>query len=166
MTLAPGGSIVASEINTEQDANRSTLQTFIGDLGKSWTFNKRAYDLSDSVDIAERSMDIIPSDDWELLAFGLTINGQNSGVTITATLETPDDIDNTFLLGSTLTRQIPSTGSALQTSRVALTTTSGQRVWLLRGVKYRFSVSSTDTSPPTGSWAEVNVACKSKARER
>lgn len=166
MTLAGGSQILASDLNTQQDGQRSTLNGVLSGGYKTWTFHKRAYDLSSATDAANRSMEIIPSDDWELLMLGVAGNSNNSGITFSATLETPDDIDNTFLLGQVVTAEVASTGSAYQTARTAYTATTGRRLWLLRGVKYRFSIASTDASPPSGSWVEATVACKSRLRER
>lgn len=164
--LSGGSPILASDLNTQQDGQRSTLNGVLSGGYRTWTFHKRAYDLASTTDIAERSMEIIPSDDWELLMFGVAGNGTNGSTTFSATLETPDDSDNTFLLGQTVTAQVASTGSAYQTSRQNYTTTTGRRLWLLRGVKYRISIASTDASPPSGSWVEATVSCKSRLRER
>ena len=166
MTLAADSLIEASDLNTQQDARRTQLNGVLSGGYKTWTFHKRAYDLSSTTDIAERSMEIIPSDDWELLMFGVAGNGTSSSTTFSATLETPDDIDNTFLLGQIVTAEVASTGAAYQTARTAYTATTGRRLWLLRGVKYRISIASTDASPPSGSWVEATVACKSRLRER
>lgn len=166
MTLAANNLIEASELNTEQDAKRTQLNGVLSSGYKTWTFHKRAYDLTSATNIVNRSMELIPSDDWELVMFGVQGSGNNGSVTLSATLETPDDIDNTFLLGDTITAIIASTGAAFQSSRQSYTTTTGRRLWLLRGVKYRISIASTDVSPPSGSWVEATVACKSRLRER
>jgi len=166
MTLAPFYPIVFNDLNTEQDANRTILQNFLSAGVKQFTFNKRANDVTSTTPITQRSMEIIPGDDWELLAFGVGVYSSSLGNVITATIETPDDVDNTYLLGEPLLRTLTSTGPTYQSSRIDLTTTSALRIWLLRGVKYRCSVSTTEAAPASGSWAEINLACRARLRER
>lgn len=167
MTLAGGSPILAGDLNTEQDAQRAALNGVIAAGVKPWTFRKRALQLSSTTAMLNRSMEFIPSDDWELIAFGVNSQNATAGTTLVATLDTPDDTDNTFLLGAALTAQVVAGITPyLWTQRSSYETSTGTRLWLLRGVKYRISVSSTDASPPSNSWVEATVACRSRLRER
>lgn len=166
MTISPGSPILAADLNTEQDANRTALQNFLAALYKNWTPQKRVFGLSSATALSARRLELIPSDDWEILVFALDSGGQNIGTTLTATIETPDDIDNTFLLGQPLTISQTVASGTIDVTRTDLTSTSGQRLWLLRGVKYAFTLTSDDAAPPAGSWADVKLACKARARER
>lgn len=149
------GTILSSELNTEFDAQRTTINTNASAAGKPFQYELEVKGLTNTTNVGLRTLDFVAPDDLEVRLFGLTSysasNVPNTTATLTGiALDANGAVATTLTYMSDLTVSLTIDQSATENNaRTAFTTTSGNRFWLVKGASYRIQVSSDSATATT-----------------
>lgn len=146
MTISAGNQITASDINTEEGANRAAMSSEAADAEDRTTVSYEVLDLDNSAaKTLEGICDFVPDDDHELIALQIRRNSNSgSGDTLTLTLSAPDD--DTYLNGDTPSVSFTTASTGVEGTATEWTDTTATRYSLLRGVRYRLALTSDRSS--------------------
>jgi hypothetical protein len=96
------------------------------------------------MDVSLRSIDFTAPDDLELRVLRILVTHTAAVGDVTATLSVTDG-DTTYLLDQTITKSVASVNGTAQDTLDCRTTTQAKRLRLLRGVRYRLTLSTAAT---------------------
>lgn len=147
MTLS--GTVSISQLRTDFDSLTTTIATNATGGGKDHNHTLRLAALTDVTALSARSLAWTPQDDQELRLIGLRITDGTAGRSVAMSL-TVDNGDSSFLLGYSVTASV-TTVIGTADSRQDWRTTTGNRLRLLKGVRYRLAlVNNTPATTITG----------------
>jgi hypothetical protein len=112
-------------------------------------------------DVSVRSVMFTAPDDAEVRVLRVLSKHTTTGRTVTATLEQADG-DTSLMLGQTISVSVASINGTAQAS-LDLRTTTGTRIMLLRGVRYRLTLSTVGGSVDVG---QATVLLRTRRRTR
>lgn len=158
MTLS--GTVTATALRTDFDQHRATLKANARVGRKDQTRVMRTTGtLTAATALSLRTYAWTQTDDQELRL--LMIRGTTDGAaTITLTL-TVDNLDDTFLSKQTCTATVTAGGASTVDGRTSFITTTGVRLRLLKGVRYRMTVVVT-----AANWTAVSMCCQVRSIRR
>lgn len=160
MSLTPfTGTVTAAALIANFDDKSTTLtaQALLGRKDANMFHRRAALGAADNVSL--RSVDFVAPDDLELRILRLTVLDGAAGRTVTGTL-TQTDGDTSFLLDKTLSVSVTTVIGTAQAS-LDKRTTSGDRHRLLKGVRYRLTL-STSAGPVTA--AQITAVLRTARR--
>jgi len=99
-------------------------------------------------DVSVRSVSFTAPDDMELRVLRVLCTHTTTGVTVTASIEQADG-DTQLMMDATVSVSVASINGTAQAS-LDLRTTTGRRIMLLRGVRYRLTVTATGGTATVG----------------
>lgn len=132
------GVVSPSVLNSNFDDKTASLTTNAKAGQKDWQVNVEKETLSTADDVSLRSVEIVPQDDFEVRVLGLSVYDAGASLVATLTLTSPDDDD--YLLERSLTVSATTAAGSHVHARTDLRTSTGDRVFLLRGVRYRLTL--------------------------
>lgn len=157
MTLS--GTITATALRTDFDQHRATLKTNAIAGRKDQTRIWRVATMTSATDLSLRSFAWTQYDDQELRIVMARGTAGGAGVlTVTLAVENGDD---TFLAEQTVTATATAGGAGTVDGRTDYRTTTGVRLRLLKGVRYRLSASVT-----AATWTNVMLAAQVRSIRR
>lgn len=141
MTLS--GTVDITQLRTDLDANTSTLATSMaaGSKDHNHVLMLASLAAASPDPVAPRSIAWTQQDDQELRVIGLRVTDGTASRVVTVAL-TVDNGDTTFLLDQTVSTSI-TTIIGTADARVDYRTTTGTRLRLLKGVRYRLALQNT-----------------------
>lgn len=145
MAIADGNTISASDLNTSEGGKRTIIDGAPALLQADHQMDMEVFSLTDTTAEALRTRDFVMADDAELRVFGVFKRGGGTPTTLTATLTAVGDDDGEYLLGKTVSEVLAYAGTGSERQRTAYTDTTGDRIWLKKGVRYRMQVASTNS---------------------
>ena len=104
-------------------------------------------------DVSVRSVTFTAPDDMELRVLRVLCTHTTTGVTVTAALEQADG-DAAFMMDQTISVDVASINGTAQAS-LDLRTTTGTRIMLLRGIRYRLKVTASGGTATVGQAAAL-----------
>ena len=139
MTLS--GTITAAALQTDFDAVRSLLE--VSDRQDvDFVVPLRLASLAVADDVSVRSIAFTPRDDFEVRVLSLRVTDSGgAGRTVTAALAVENG-DTSYLLDKTISTSVVTTAGT-QDSRLDLRTVTGDRIRLVRGVRYRLTLTTS-----------------------
>ena len=142
MTLS--GTVTQTALRTDFDALTLSLSsnTLLGQ--EDFPLTLRVASLAVAMDVSLRSVDFTAPDDLELRVLRVLVTHTAAVGNVTATL-TVTDGDTAYLLDQTITVSVASLNGTAQASLDCRTTTQAKRLRLLRGVRYRLTLSTAAT---------------------
>lgn len=161
MALTPfTGTITQSALRLNFDDKTPTLtaNATAGQTDHVVTVTRLALDVGN--DIALRSIDFTPVDDYEVRVLRLTLQDGTASRTVSALLTVADG-DTTFVLDKT----ISVTGTTVvgtSHANLDLRTVTGDRLRLLKGVPYRLVIGPPSAGPVTR--AQASLVLRSRRR--
>jgi hypothetical protein len=158
MTLS--GTVTATALRTDFDQHRATLKANarVGRKDQTRVMTPLST-LTSSLALSLRSYAWTQQDDQELRV--LMIRGTTDGAaTITLTLTVEND-DETFLVDQAVTVSAVAGGAGTVDGRADYRTTTGDRLRLLKGVRYRLTVAVT-----AANWTAVSMCCQVRSIRR
>lgn len=135
------GKVDITQLRTDFDAKTATIQANARGGGKDHDAVFRLATLADTDPLTARSRAWTQQDDQELRVIGLRVTDGVAGRVVNAIL-TVDSGDTTFLLDNTVLATI-TTVNGTADARVDFRTTTGKRLRLLKGVRYRLALINT-----------------------
>lgn len=160
MTLS--GTITASALRTDFDQHRSTLATNARAGRKDQTRVLRIAAMTSATDLSLRSYAWTQADDHELrILYGRGTTDGAATLTVTLAVENGDD---TFLAEQTVTAAVTAGGASTVDTRPTATdyrTTTGTRLRLLKGVRYRLSVAVS-----AANWSAITIGAQVRSVRR
>jgi hypothetical protein len=121
----------------------------------------RKASLAAADDVSLRSVAWTSADDAEVRVLRVLATHTAGGITVTATLEQFDG-DTAFMMDAAVTVSVASVNGTAQAS-LDLRTTTGRRIMLLRGVRYRLTLSATGGTLDVG---QATVLLRTRRRTR
>lgn len=173
MTLS--GTVTATTVNTDFDANRAALKTSFAAGAKRFTRSVVALGILSTTALQERSKIILLDDDARLIMLGISVVGGAYTITTTARLTALDigavgSGKDEYLHGDDVTSAKETTNATLAHTRTTqFQRTSGEigsnfrEIWLLRGVPYILSVETSDAAN-VAAWAQALMVLESGRR--
>jgi len=142
MTLS--GTVTQTALRTDFDALTLSLSsnTLLGQ--EDFPLTLRVASLAVAMDVSLRSVDFTAPDDLELRVLRVLVTHTAAVGNVTATL-TVTDGDTAYLLDQTISVSVASLNGTAQASLDCRTTTQAKRLRLLRGVRYRLTLSTAAT---------------------
>jgi hypothetical protein len=142
MTLS--GTVTQTALRTDFDALTLSLSsnTLLGQ--EDFPLTLRVASLAVAMDVSLRSVDFTAPDDLELRVLRVLVTHTAAVGNVTATL-TVTDGDTAYLLDQTITIQVASIIGTAQETLDCRTTTQARRLRLMRGVRYRLTLSTAAT---------------------
>ena len=142
MTLS--GTVTQTALRTDFDALTTSLSsnTLLGQ--EDFPLTLRVASLAVAMDVSLRSVDFTSPDDLELRVLRVLVTHTAAVGNVTATL-TVTDGDTAYLLDQTISVSVASLNGTAQASLDCRTTTQAKRLRLLRGVRYRLTLSTAAT---------------------
>ena len=142
MTLS--GTVTQTALRTDFDALTPSLDnnTLLGQ--EDFPLTLRVSSLAVAMDVSLRSVDFTAPDDLELRVLRVLVTHTAAVGDVTATL-TVTDGDTAYLLDQTISVSVASLNGTAQASLDCQTTTQAKRLRLLRGVRYRLTLSTAAT---------------------
>jgi hypothetical protein len=142
MTLS--GTVTQTALRTDFDALTTSLSslTLLGQ--EDFPLTLRVASLAVAMDVSLRSVDFTAPDDLELRVLRVLVTHTAAVGNVTATL-TVTDGDTAYLLDQTISVSVASLNGTAQASLDCRTTTQAKRLRLLRGVRYRLTLSTAAT---------------------
>jgi hypothetical protein len=142
MTLS--GTVTQTALRTDFDALTTSLSgnTLLGQ--EDFPLTLRVASLAVAMDVSLRSVDFTAPDDLELRVLRVLVTHTAAVGDVTATL-TVTDGDTAYLLDQTISVSVASLNGTAQASLDCRTTTQAKRLRLLRGVRYRLTLSTAAT---------------------
>jgi hypothetical protein len=142
MTLS--GTVTQTALRTDFDALTTSLSsnTLLGQ--EDFPLTLRVASLAVAMDVSLRSVDFTAPDDLELRVLRILVTHTAAVGDVTATL-TVTDGDTAYLLDQTISISVASLSGTAQASLDCRTTTQAKRLRLLRGVRYRLTLSTAAT---------------------
>jgi hypothetical protein len=142
MTLS--GTVTQTALRTDFDALTTSLSSdaLAGQL--DFPIPLRVASLAVAMDVSLRSVDFTAPDDLELRVLRVLVTHTAAVGNVTATL-TVTDGDTAYLLDQTISVSVASLSGTAQASLDCRTTTQAKRLRLLRGVRYRLTLSTAAT---------------------
>ena len=142
MTLS--GTVTQTALRTDFDALTPLLDnnTLLGQ--EDFPLTLRVSSLAVAMDVSLRSVDFTAPDDLELRVLRVLVTHTAAVGDVTATL-TVTDGDTAYLLDQTISVSVASLNGTAQASLDCRTTTQAKRLRLLRGVRYRLTLSTAAT---------------------
>jgi hypothetical protein len=131
-------------LRTDFDALTPSLDsnTLLGQ--EDFPLTLRVSSLAVAMDVSLRSVDFTAPDDLELRVLRVLVTHTAAVGDVTATL-TVTDGDTAYLLDQTISVSVTSLNGTAQASLDCRTTTQAKRLRLLRGVRYRLTLSTAAT---------------------
>lgn len=142
MTLS--GTVTQAALRTDFDALTASLTTDALAGQADFPIALRVASLAVAMDVSLRSIDFTAPDDLELRVVRVLVTHTAAVGDVTATL-TVTDGDTAYLLDQTITVSVASVNGTAQASLDCRTTTQAKRLRLLRGVRYRLTLSTAAT---------------------
>lgn len=146
MALVPfTGTISAATLNANFGDSIASLNTNAVPASNDFDIVMTRANLATADDVTLRSLAFTPTDDWELRALRVTaLATLGTGQVVTATL-TVDNGDSTYLIGQTPTASctIAATGTTTTGNADYTLIYLSRRLRLLKGVRYRLTLSTT-----------------------
>lgn len=99
-------------------------------------------------DVSVRSVTFTAPDDMELRVLRVLCTHTTTGITLTAAIEQADG-DTAFMMDQTISVDVASINGTAQAS-LDLRTTTGRRIMLLRGVRYRLKITAAGGTADVG----------------
>jgi len=162
MTLtAFTGTITESALNDNYDdkTTRIDAAAILGRVDHPITVRRAS--LAVANDIAVRSVMWTAPDDAEVRVLRVLCTHSTTGLTVTATLDEANGLTD-FMMGENPTVSVASINGTAQAS-LDLRTTTGKRIMLLRGVRYRLSVAVVGGTADVG---QATVVVRTRRRTR
>lgn len=162
MSLVPfTGTITAAALKANFDAATATItsQMQLGQVDHAVVYRKGVLAAADAVQL--RSVDFTAGDDYEARALRVLCTHTAAGRTVTATL-TQTDGDTSVLMDTDITVSVASINGTAQAS-LDLRTTTGTRIMLFRGVRYRLTLSVDAATVDVG---QVSLLLRTRRRRR
>lgn len=160
MTLS--GVITETALRTDFDQHRAALLTNSRAGRKDQTRVMRVATLVLATDLSLRSYAWTQADDHELrMLYGRGTTDGAATMTVTLAVE---NADTTFLVDQTITAAVVAGGASTVDTRPTATdyrTTTGIRLRLLKGVRYRLSVSVT-----AANWSAITIGAQLRSVRR
>jgi hypothetical protein len=142
MTLS--GTVTQTALRTDFDALTSSLTTDAVAGQLDFPITIRVASLAVAMGVSVRSIDFTMPDDLELRVMRVLVTHTAAVGDVTATL-TVTNGDTAYLLDQTITVSVASVNGTAQASLDCRTTTQAKRLRLLRGVRYRVTLSTAAT---------------------
>lgn len=162
MALTPfSGGITAAILNANADDRTVSLLANAKAGQKDGEIPLRLASLASGADLSLRSIAWTQQDDQELRLLALRVTDTGAGRAVTATL-TVDNGDDTYLVEHPISVAI-TTVIGTADGRTGFRTTTGIRVRLLKGVRYRLAIQNTSGSTINGPLQAV-VQLRSRRR--
>jgi hypothetical protein len=162
---ASTGTISASALRANLDDHRATLLTQSTAGRKDFTVPMRLAALADTTALSLRTVAFTPQDDVEVRMMFLRVTDTVAGRIVTLTLSV-DDGETAYLLDKTISTSVTTINGTVDSrtaSSLDLRTVTGDRIRLLKGVRYRLTVENTSAGTTTG---EVRVGLQLRTRRR
>lgn len=159
MTISTG-LIDADDIQAEYFTQVTALQSQALRGQKDFVVPLMVPALVTSTALAARIVDFTAPDDLELRTLRCSVTSGTASIVVTAAL-TVTDGDTTYLLDNTVSVSVTSVVGTAHGNVDARATTNPIRVRLLRGVRYRLSISS-----PSATATNVSAALVLRTRRR
>jgi hypothetical protein len=132
------GTITASALNANYD-DKTTRIDAAAILGRvDFPISVRRASLAVANDVSVRSVMWTAPDDAEVRVLRVLCTHSTTGLTVTATLSQADG-DTAFMMGTDPSVSIASINGTAQAT-LDMRTTTGRRIMLLRGVRYRLAI--------------------------
>ena len=162
MSLTPfTGTTSATVLNNNfNDANSRINATSIAGRKDTPLFVRKGT-LAVADDVSTRSVLWTAPDDLELRVLRVLCTHTTTGVDVTATIEQADG-DTSFMMDAAVTVSVASINGTAQTT-LDLRTTTGRRIMLMRGVRYRLTVSAAGGTATVG---QATALLRSRRRTR
>lgn len=164
--VASTGTISLANLRANLEDHRSTLTTQSTAGRKDFTIPLRCATLSDTTALSLRTVAFTPQDDMEVRTIAVRVTDTTASRVITATLSV-DDGDTTFLLDKTLAASVTTingTADSRDSSSLDLTDVTGDRVRLLKGVRYRLTLENTAAGTTTSGEVQAWVQLRTRRR--
>lgn len=156
----PTGLIVAADIQAEYDTLLISINNQSLRGQKDFAIPLMVPALTTSTALSARIVDFTAPDDLELRTLRCSVTSGMAGIIVTAAL-TVTDGDTTYLLDNTVSVSVTSIVGTAHGNVDVRSTTNPIRVRLLRGVRYRLSISS-----PSATATNVSAALVLRTRRR
>lgn len=140
MTISAGSTILHSDLNTDADQQRSGLTAQAQARAKDLQVDVVTKGLTSATALPARSRLFTPDDDYEVRALGIMVSGGAAARVLTVTVTSPDGSE--YLLEQTVSKAHTCAGAGIENSRVDYETTTGTRIFLVKGVQYQIAISS------------------------
>lgn len=159
MTLS--STITASAIRTDLDAVRALLEV---DTQQDTDFcvPLRISTLADTTNVSLRSIAFTPRDDYEVRVLAVRATDTVAGRVVSATLEV-DSGDTSYLLDKTISASL-TTVNGTADGRTDLRTVTGDRIRLVKGVRYRLTLANATAGTTVGGPIIANLLLRSIPR--
>lgn len=142
MTLS--GTVTQTALRTDFDAQTANFTSDALFGQETATMLLRVASLTSVMDVSVRSFDFTAPDDVELRILRVMVTHTAAVGNVTATL-TVTDGDTTYLLDQTISIAVASVNGTAHGVLDMRTTTQAKRLRLLRGVRYRLTLSTVAT---------------------
>lgn len=161
MTLS--GTVTQAALRTDFDQFTTRINTRMVAGAADFNIFARRDSLDDTDDLSLRSVAWTQPDDAEVRVLRAECTHTTTGRTVTAKLYADNDPNNDYIGGSPLEVTRASINGNIISS-LDLRTTSGRRVMLLRGVRYRLEVGVDAGAAITAGIAEVLLRARRRTR--
>jgi len=149
MSLTPfTGTTSASVLNANFDDATTRIDATMVAGRVDYPVHVRKATLAVADDVSVRSVAFTATDDMELRVLRVLCTHTAGGITLTATIEQADG-DAAFMMDQTISVSVASINGTAQAS-LDLRTTTGRRIMLLRGVRYRLRVAAVGGTADVG----------------
>jgi hypothetical protein len=155
------GTVSAATLNANFDDKTSTLTTQALEGQVDQSVNHRVVGLDSSTALALRVLDFTAPDDLEARVLRLEVTDTGTGATVTATL-TESDGANITMVGGPYTISVAGINGTARDTLDCRTVTAGYRMRLVRGVRYRLTLSST--AAVTSATASLQLRSRRRVR--
>lgn len=147
MTISNGSTITASDLNDLADNAHDTIAGVAASTRKGvFQVDVLVSALTSSMDATACTRYFTPQDDYEVVMLAVYKDGGAASRNPTVTLTTVSSDETSYIPGGSLAVTLTASGTGEESARTAYTTTTGTRCYLLKGVQYKLTVSSSSAS--------------------
>ena len=138
------GAVTAAALNANFDDKTSTLSTQATAGQKDANITLQVVGLTTSTALALRVIDFTAPDDLEIRVIRVEVTDTGTGATVTATVAESDGADIT-MVGGPYSQSVAGISGTARETLDCRTVTTERRMRLVRGVRYRLTLSTTAT---------------------